>query len=107
MATAGVEGAPVRAPRRGKAPAEPSLPYLETWQAQLATEQLQRELTAAAAEAAKAATAEGRDAALQQERAEEAARARWAERVQAHLQGAKGVEEVCRPLVSQPFRPAH
>ena len=39
--------------------------------------------------------------------AEEAARARWAERVQAHLQGAKGVEEVCRPLVSQPFRPAH
>jgi len=72
-----------------------TLPYLEAWQAQLASEEAEAQASAAAAEAtAKAVTAQGPATALQQERVEEEARSRWAERMQAHLQGVKATAEV-------------
>ena len=69
-----------------------TLPYLEAWQAQMEAEA--QASTAAAEVAAKAAIARGPATALQQELVEEEARSRWAERMQAHLQGVKAAEEV-------------
>ena len=71
-----------------------TLPYLEAWQAQMEAEA--QASTAAAAVAAKAAIARSPATALQQELVEEEARSRWAERMQAHLQGVKAAEEVAR-----------
>ena len=71
-----------------------TLPYLEAWQAQMEAEA--HASTAAAEVAAKAAIARGPATALQQELVEEEARSRWAERMQAHLQGVKAAEEVAR-----------
>ena len=71
-----------------------TLPYLEAWQAQLASEATEAQASAAATEAAQAVTAQGPGTALQQEREEEEARVRWAERMQAHLQGVEAAGEV-------------
>ena len=72
-----------------------TLPYLEAWEAQLASEEAEAQASTAAAEVtAKAVIAQGPATALQQERTEEEARSRWAERMQAHLQGVKATEEV-------------
>ena len=72
-----------------------TLPYLEAWEAQLASEEAEAQVSTAAAEVtAKAVIAQGPATALQQERTEEEARSRWAERMQAHLQGVKATEEV-------------
>ena len=70
-----------------------TLPYLEAWQAQLASEEAEAQAVTAEV-TAKAVTAQGPATVLQQERVEEQARSRWAERMQAHLQGVKATEEV-------------
>ena len=69
------------------------MPYLEAWQAQLASEEAEAQAITAEV-TAKAVTAQGPATVLQQERVEEQARSRWAERMQAHLQGVKATEEV-------------
>ena len=85
---------PRHAPTTDEAKAA-TLPYLEAWEAQLASEEAEAQASTAAAEVtAKAVIAQGPATALQQERTEEEARSRWAERMQAHLQGVKATEEV-------------